>query len=45
MSCSNYDELVKHFGHKIVCVKYAEENVSIECEDCCEVIIDFEKGV
>ncbi len=44
MGCSNYEELKEHLGHKIVCVSYAEQNVSVECEDCNEVIIDYEKG-
>lgn len=48
MSCNNYKELKEHLGHKIVCVGYGREgeeplNVAIECEDCHEVILDFDK--
>ncbi len=43
MGCSNYEELEKHVGHKIVCVKYGEQNVSVECVGCNEVILDYEE--
>lgn len=43
MSCNNYKELKEHIGHNIVCVGYGKENVAIECEDCNEVILDFDK--
>ena len=43
MSISNFEEARQHVGHKIACVIYAGQNVSFECEDCNEVIIDFEK--
>lgn len=43
MSVSSYKELKKHVGHTIVCVKYKSENVAIECEDCCEVLMDFDR--
>ena len=55
MSASNYKELLKHVGHKIVCVKYGNppwniddslpicQNVAIECETCNEVLLDYDK--
>jgi phage FluMu protein Com len=43
MGAWGYEELRRHVGHKIVCVMYGEENVAIECEDCGEVLIDFDK--
>ncbi len=44
MSAFNYDELKRHVGHKIVCVTYGEgQNVAIECEDCNEVLLDYDK--
>jgi len=51
MSCTNYEDLKAHLGHKIVCVAYGRKtlrgcervNIAIECEDCNEVIIDFDK--
>ena len=43
MSVSNFKELKKHIGHKIVCVIYGNENVAVECETCDEVLIDFDR--
>lgn len=40
----NFEILSAHVGHKIVCVMYGEtQNVAIECEDCHEVLLDYEK--
>ena len=41
-----YKELRHHIGHNVVVVGYGPEgedplNVSIECEDCGEVLVDF----
>jgi len=51
MSASNFEELKKHFGHKLSCVFYGPDhayeydpaNVAIECETCGEVLLDFDK--
>jgi hypothetical protein len=48
MSAFNYAELRRHIGHKIACVCYGldhaePENVAIECEDCNEVILSFDR--
>lgn len=44
MSAFNYKELRRHVGHKIVCVEYANGvNVAIECEDCNEVLLDYDR--
>ena len=45
MSVNSYKELLEHKGHKIVCVTYGknDENVAIECEDCNEVLLDYDK--
>ena len=47
MAVSNYEELSSHVGHKIECVYYGDGkeivNVSLECTDCNEVIMDFDK--
>ena len=45
MSCTNYEDLKAHLGHKIVCVSYGFDmvNIAIECEDCNEVILDYDK--
>jgi hypothetical protein len=43
MSAANYKDLVRHYGHKIVIAKYGDNNVAIECEDCCEVLFDFNR--
>lgn len=42
MSVSTYSELVIHVGHLVEVVTYANENVAIECEDCGEVLLDFD---
>jgi hypothetical protein len=49
MSATNYDDLRRHIGHKIVCVCYGKEgedpdNVAVECEDCNEVLLDYDNG-
>ena len=45
MSVSNFEELKIHVGHKVVVVTYGNPpvNVAIECEDCYEVLLDFDK--
>ena len=44
MSAFNYDELKRHVGHTITCVTYGEgQNVAIECEDCNEILLDYDK--
>lgn len=41
-----FAKLMRHVGHTISCVSYGDmENpvdVCIECEDCCEVLVDPE---
>jgi len=49
MSISNYEELREHIGHKVVVACYGREgkepqNIAIECEDCNEVLLSFDKG-
>ena len=34
------DELLQHFGHKIIIAKYGNENIALECETCNEVLAD-----
>ena len=44
MSTTNYEELIQHKGHKIVCVTYGDDvNVALECETCNMVLLDFDK--
>jgi hypothetical protein len=50
MITGSYDLLLEHTGHKIACVFYGpnkagaqNENVAIECEDCSQVLVDFDK--
>jgi len=47
MSAINYNDLKRHIGHKIVVVSYGEnqENISIECETCNEVLLDYDSEV
>ena len=42
MSVLNYQELAKHRGHKIEVIGYYDENVAVECEDCFEVLFDYD---
>lgn len=45
MSVYDYKSLRQHVGHNIVCVMYGDEkNVAIECEDCNEVLIDYDNN-
>lgn len=46
MTATNYKDLSRHIGHKIVCVGYGKkpyQNVAIECEDCFEVLLDYDR--
>jgi hypothetical protein len=47
MSAIDFNDLMRHVGHKIVCVTYGTKkhpvNVAIECEDCNEVLLDYDK--
>lgn len=48
MGVSGYDDLRNHIGHNVVVVCYgkkgkAPDNVAVECEDCNEVLFDFDK--
>lgn len=45
-----YTDLLPHVGHEIVCTSYGRDrdnaepdNVAIECIDCSEVLIDFDR--
>ena len=45
MIINNYEELSTHYGHSLEVVMYGEGvNVSLECEDCNEVLLDYDKG-
>ena len=43
MSAQNFNDLAQHNGHNIEVVIYAEQNASVECVDCYEVLLDYEK--
>lgn len=43
MSAQNYSDLAVHFGHSLTVALYGEgDNVAIECEECSEVLLDFD---
>ncbi len=47
MAVSNFKELKQHIGHEVEVVSYnneyqAIENVAIECNDCSEVLLDYD---
>lgn len=50
MAVSGYEDLRDHIGHHIEVVGYANPqtpedvvNVSVECEDCSEVLLDYDE--
>jgi hypothetical protein len=47
MGVNSYDDLKRHVGHNVVVVTYGKgkdiRNVACECEDCNEVLIDYDK--
>ena len=48
MGVFDFNSLHAHAGHRISCVEYGNKdtgcvNVAIECEDCNEVLVDFNK--
>ena len=48
MGCLGFGDLKRHIGHKIECTGYGlngrppYDNIAIECEDCREVLFDFD---
>lgn len=41
---SQYGKLTEHVGHDVSCVEYGDGvNVAIECEDCNEVLVDYDR--
>jgi hypothetical protein len=46
MAVQNYKDLISHYGHTISIAIYGEgNNVSLECEHCFEVLLDFDNEV
>lgn len=46
MGVHTFDDLRGHVGHAVAVVTYGKDapvNVAVECEDCNEVLIDFDK--
>jgi hypothetical protein len=48
MSVQNFNDLNEHYGHELVVRHYQDTlgnpiNVAIECEDCHEVLLDYDK--
>lgn len=43
MSVQNYNDLADHYGHSLDVVIYGNQaNIAIECENCNEILIDFD---
>jgi hypothetical protein len=43
MSVQNYSDLADHYGHSLDVAIYGDQaNIAIECENCNEVLIDFD---
>jgi hypothetical protein len=50
MGFHSFEDLKRHVGHEIVLVVYRKksnpgdiENVALECQDCNEVLLEFDK--
>jgi hypothetical protein len=45
MGAHSFDDLIEHVGHDLRCVTYGSPvmNVAVECMDCHEVLVDFDK--
>ena len=48
MAVNSYNELRQHIGHDIQCVCYGiagqdPENIAVECQDCNEVLFEYDK--
>lgn len=47
MSVFDFESLKKHSGHRLECNEYGTNdltvNVTIECIDCNEILIDYDK--
>lgn len=44
MSVQNYNDLEMHYGHEINVAIYGDDvNVALECNDCDEVLLSFDK--
>lgn len=44
MAVFDYQGLLAHVGHSFECVVYGDkQNVALACNDCHEVIIDFDR--
>ena len=44
MAINGYEELSEHYGHSLEVVMYGEGvNVALECNDCNEVLLDYDK--
>lgn len=41
MTVTNFRELNAHAGHPVQCVRYADNNVVIECMQCHEILFEF----
>ena len=45
MTVSSYGDLKPHINHHVVCTYYGERispnNVTVECVDCGEILMDF----
>lgn len=42
MSVQNYKDLIVHSGHEVDVFRYSDSSVSIECNTCNEVLVDYE---
>ena len=43
MSVYNFKGLVAHMGHSVDVACYGDDNAVIECSDCNEILVSFDK--
>jgi hypothetical protein len=48
MAAQNFNDLIQHYGHMLQLARYTDQAgevvaAAIECEDCNEVITDYDK--
>jgi hypothetical protein len=41
MRVQNFQGLYYHYGHQVEVVMYGHRNIAIECDDCSEILLDF----
>lgn len=43
MAAHTFDDIANHAGHRLEVGIYANQNAAVECVDCYQVLLDFDK--